>query len=504
MRGVIARNSVTKQSRGARKQTRTHGFACATRSPRRNLPLLATTLALLASVGLSGCKMLGPDFKLPFVNLPKQYPEAEVASPAPPIGAPANWWLLYSDPLLDELVATGLRNNADVRIAIERIEEAEALLREAAAVLFPEIDLNAAAGRSRSSTRTGTLPLLSAPIRNNFQLGVTTSFELDFWGRLRRAQEAARAQYMATRYSRDVVALTLAANIAQTYFNVRSLDAQIIVSQETLIAAEDSLDIARKRAQAGVTSDLDVNQSAANRAQIGAQLTDLRRQRAVSVHQLAVLTGVLEVDVPAGDVRQVPSPPIPPAGLPSTLLERRPDIREAAATLESANAQIGVARAAQFPTLSLTGSLGVQSRELSTLFSPGAQIWSIALGALGPIIDWGRYQARTEQAEARARQAALSYEKTAQTAFREVSDALSNVRYSAEAEQDLRDRVDQARNALRLSTLRYESGYSAYLEVLDAQRTLNDAQLALVRNRQQYLAFTVDLMNALGGGWVPY
>src|SRR4029079_4899402 len=155
-------------------------------------------------------------------------------------------------------------------------------------------------------------------------------------------------------------------------------------------------------------------------------------------------------------------------------------------------------------TLSLTGTFGAQSRDLSTLFTPGARIWSVAVGALGPIIDWGRYQARTEQAEARARQAAITYEKTTLTALREVSDALSNVRLSADTEQDLRDRVDSARNALRLSTLRYQSGYSAYLEVLDAQRTLNDAQLALVRNRQQYLGFTVDLMNALGGGWVPY
>jgi multidrug efflux system outer membrane protein len=461
-------------------------------------------MTLLLSASLSGCKMLGPDFKLPFINLPKKYPEPEVASPAPPIGAPANWWLLYGDPMLDDLVATGLKNNTDVRIAIERIEEAEALVREAAAALFPQIDASGAASRSRVSQRTGTQPLLSPVIRNNFQLSVSTSFELDFWGRLRRAQEAARAQYMATRYSRDVVALTLTATIAQTYFAIRSLDAQIIVSEESLRAAEESLDIAQKRAQAGLTSDLDVNQSAANRAQLAAQLKDLQRQRAATVHQLGVLTGLLDVEVPPGDVRQLPLPPVPPAGLPSALLERRPDIREAEATLQSANAQIGIARAAQFPTFSLTGAFGFQSRELSTLFSPGAKIWSIGVDALGPILDWGRYQARTEQAEARARQAALTYEKTAQTAFREVSDALSNVRYSAEAEQDLRERVDQARNALRLSTLRYESGYSAYLEVLDAQRTLNDAQLALVRNRQQYLAFTVDLMNALGGGWVPY
>jgi multidrug efflux system outer membrane protein len=309
---------------------------------------------------------------------------------------------------------------------------------------------------------------------------------------------------MATRYASDVVALTLAAGIAQTYFNLRSLDAQIVVSLETLKAAEESLDIARSRAQAGVVSDLDVFQADSNRAQIASQLTELRRQRQATLHQLGVLTGALDLELPQGDVRQLPTPPLPPAGLPSTLLERRPDIREAEATYAAANAQIGVARAQQLPTISLTGALGVQSRELSTLFSTGAGFWSLGVNAIGPVLDWGLYKARTEQAEARARQAALTYEKTAQTAFREVADALSNVRLAADAEQDLRDRVSSASSTLKLANLRYTSGYSAYLEVLDAQRTLNDAQLALVRNRQQYLVYTVDLMNALGGGWMPY
>ena len=459
--------------------------------------LLATTLLL------SACT-LGPNFKLPFFDFPKKFSEPEVAT-GQPLVVPANWWRLYGDAELDRLVSVGLARNADVRLAVARIEEAEAFMREAAAAsLFPEITGNADASRARSSTRTGTLPASAAPLRNNFELAASTSFELDFWGRLRRIREAARAQYVATRYSHDVVALTLAAGIAQAYFNVRSLDAQIVVSQETLTAAESSLDIATKRAQAGYVSDLDMNQADANRSQVAAQLKDLRRLRAAAVHQLGVLVGELDLDVKPGDIRQLPSPPLPPAGLPATLLERRPDIREAAATYEAANAQIGAARAAQFPTFSLTGALGVQSRELSTLFSSGAGIWSIGLGVVGPIFDSGRYAARTEQAEARAQQSAISYEKTAQTAFREVADALSNVRLAADAEADLTHRVEQARNALRLSTLRYDSGYSAYLEVLDAQRTLNDAQLAHARNRQQYLGFTVDLMNALGGGWSPY
>ncbi len=275
-------------------------------------------LAILVLPFLVSACTLGPDFKLPFLNFPKSFPERDVATAAAPLAPPANWWILYSDPVLDKLVATGLQDNTDVRIAIARLEEAEAFMREVdAASILPQIDGNVAAGRSRSSTVTGALPSSAAHIRNNFQLSASTSFELDFWGRLRRTREAARAQYAASSYARDVVGLSLAANIVQTYFTLRALDAQILVSGETLTAAIDTLDIARKRAEAGFVSDLDVHQSEANRAQLASQLTDLRRQRAAAVHQLGVLTGVPDLQITAGDLRALPSPPLPPAGLPS-------------------------------------------------------------------------------------------------------------------------------------------------------------------------------------------
>jgi multidrug efflux system outer membrane protein len=465
---------------------------------------MRAVIALALSAALSGCMLLGPNYQRPTFKLPRFFggSDEKVASAAPaPLSVPADWWRLYQDRTLDELVTAGLKNNADIRRAVARVEEVEAVLREANTTFLPEIDANVNASRAQSSTRTGTLPPNTPAIRNNILLSATTSFEVDFWGRLRRIRESARADYVGSTYARDVVGLTIAASIAQTYFSVRSIDAQIALSEETLKASAESVELTRRRERAGVVSGLDVSQAEANRAQLAAQIKDLRRQRAVAVHQLGVLSGVLDVSIPTADLRDLPSPPLPPPGLPSELLERRPDVRQAEQTLAAATAQIGVARAAQFPTLSITGQLGVQSRELSTLFSPGATIWSIGAGALGPVLDWGRFAARTQQAEARARQAEAAYEKTAQTAFREVSDALSNVRLAADTEQDLRDRVEQARNIFRLSTLRYDSGYSAYLEVLDAQRTLNDAQLALVRNRQAFLNYTVDLMNALGGGW---
>lgn len=457
------------------------------------------TLAL--GLALGGC-MMGPDYRRADIELPAGYPETNPGAAAAMI-VPADWWLLYRDAMLDQLVKAGLEKSSDVRIAVARIEEARALLREADATLLPEIDANLAAGRSRSSTRTGTLPAGANAVRSNFLASANTSFELDFWGRLRRLQESARAQYMSSRYAHDVVALTLTANIVQTYFTIRSLDAQIIVSAETLKSAEDSADIARQRAQAGLVSDLDVYQAEGNRAQFASQIKDFQRLRAVAVHQLGVLTGMPGLEVAAGDL-QLPTPPLPPAGLPSTLLERRPDVRQAEADSMAANALIGVARASRFPTFSLTAGIGSQSAELSNLFSSGAGIWSVGLGAIGPIIDWGKHAARSEQAEARARQSALLYEQSVRNAFREVSDALSNVRISADADNDYRNRVEQGQNALRLAKQRYESGYSAYLEVLDAQRTLNTAQLAHTVNRRAFLGYTVDLMNALGGGWTDY
>jgi len=464
------------------------------------IPGRALAIACTALV-LGGCAAVGPDYQRPAFDLPSAYPESDVAGQ--PLAVPVDWWTLYRDPTLDKLVSAGLKDNTDVRLAIARLEEAEALVREAGATLLPEIDLNADAGRSRTSTRAAPLAAGAKRVRNNFLLSANTSFELDFWGRLRRARESVRAQYIASTYARDVVGLTLAAGITQTYFTVRSIDAQIVASRQSLQAAVDSFDIARQRAQAGVASDLDVNQADTLRAQIAAQITELQRQRAVAVHQLGVLTGTLSLAVEEGDLRVLPMPPLPPAGLPSTLLERRPDVRQAEAEFAAANADIGVARAAQLPTFSLTGALGTQSQALGTLFASGAGIWSIGIGVVGPILDWGRYEARTQQAEARAKQAAANYEKTAQTAFREIADALSNVRLAGDAERDLQTRLDRAANTLKLATQRYQSGYSAYIEVLDAQRSLNDAQLALIRNRQSYLGYTVDFMNALGGGWVP-
>lgn len=447
---------------------------------------------------LAGCAARGPDYRRPAVDLPKTYPAGTEAGSAAAVEAA--WWKLYGDPALDRLVASTLERNADIRLAVARIEEADANLREVGAAFLPEIDLGTATSRTRSSTTTA-IPIIRA-IRNNVRVTASTSFELDFWGRLRRAQEAARAQALGTRYAKDVVTLSLAGLASQAYFSLRSLDTQIALTSETLAVRGEFLDMVRRRAAGGIASDLDVNQALAARADAATQLRDLQRQRTLVEHQLGTLAGKLDLALPnAATLLALPVPPIPPLGLPSALLERRPDIRQAEQQLVSANAQIGVARAAMLPTISLTSSYGGDSRALSTLLDSGSRIWSLGFGLALPIFDWGRLAARADAAESRAHQSLAGYQKAIETAFREVADGLTNLEQTTATEEDLQVRATAARNVLRLARARYEAGYSAYLEVLDAQRTANDAELAVVRNRQNRLSASVELMKALGGGW---
>ena len=453
--------------------------------------MMRRVLACALALALGGC-MVGPDYHRPDFGVPGEYNGAGAASGA--IRVPQQWWTLYNDPTLDDLVQSGLQRNADVKLAAARVEEAEAVAAQARAAFFPEVNAQAGATRSRT-LQFGTLSLFNA--------GLSTSFELDVWGKLRRAERSVRDELLASRYGEDTVALTLAATIARSYFALVSLDTQYAAADENLRAANDSYDLAKKRLAGGVGSALDVYQAGALVTAGAAQLKEIARQRAAVQHQLGVLTGRLDVVVPVKSLDALPIPPRPPAGLPSQLLERRPDVRQAEEQLAAATERIGVARADQFPTLSLTGSFGTQSTDLDKLFSGSSKVWSIGAGLLGPVFDAGLYAARTRQAEAQAHQAEATYQRSVENAFRDVSDALSNVKAAADTEKDLGERLKQAREALRLAELRYRTGYSAYLEVLDATRTLNSAQLDYIRNRQNYLSYTVDLMNALGGGWKP-
>ena len=448
---------------------------------------------------LAGCTTVGPDYQRPEMPLPAEYPAAaEKAEPQ----IPPEWWKLYADAELDALVAEVRSRNADLRIAAAQVEEAEAVMRQAYAALFPEVNASFARTRSRVGSLTSPPPIAGQPLeRDDARLVASTSYEIDFWGRYRRADEAARAGLLGTQLAREVVALTLGSLTAQTYFGLRSLDAQIVVLDNSLKLRRDSLDIARARAASGLASELDVHQAQGALSDALVQRRDAVRVRALLERQLAQLSGRLDLKVVGGDLFALPVPPTPPVGLPSSLLERRPDIRVAEQNMIGANALIGVARAARFPTVSLTGFLGGQSSAVEDIASSG--VWSIGLGVAMPLFDAGRRAAVEEQQAARYRQSLAAWQRSVEGAFREVSDALVNLQETSASEADLLERVQAARNALELSQIRYESGYSPYLEVLDAQRTANDAELAFVRNRQARLAFSVDLMKALGGGWTP-
>jgi multidrug efflux system outer membrane protein len=448
---------------------------------------------------LAGCTTVGPDYQRPEKPLPEEF-----SGPAAP-GEPdiqADWWTLYGDATLNELIASAHASNADLRIAAAQVLEAEAVVRQTHAALFPEVTGSFTRTRSRIGTLTQPPPVSTAPLeRNDARLVASTSFEIDFWGKFSRADQAAQASLLGTRLAREVIGLTVGGLTAQTYFGVRSLDAQIAALDTTIRARRESLEIARARAASGLAPELDVYQAQSALADALVQRREAGRQRALLERQLGQLSGKLDLKLAGGDLFSLPVPPTPPAGLPSSLLERRPDIRAAEQSMVAANAQIGVARAARFPTVTLTGFFGGQSAAVEDIVSSG--VWGLGVGIAAPLFDSGRRAAIEEQAAARYQVTVASWQRSVEGAFREVSDALVNLEEARHSEADLLARVEAARNALELSRIRYESGYSPYLEVLDAQRTANDAEIAFVRNRQARLAFSVDLMRALGGGWKP-
>ncbi len=427
--------------------------------------------------------------------MPSLWPRRASPRRCPPSGGRSS-----TTPELNALVDEAQKHNTDLQQAVARVEQAEAITRQATAAQYPSVDLDGSASRGRTSELAG---LPGAGTNNNFRLAAVSSFELDFWGKLRRASEAARAEALASAYGREVVRQTVVGLVAQTYFSLRSLDEQIVITRETLASRQEGERLLAMRLEGGASSRLDFDQAQVLRVDASIQLRELERQRALAQSQMALLTGQPGVAVATGMVRGLPMPPVPPAGLPSSLLERRPDVRQAEQFLASANAQIGVARAAMFPSVTLTGLFGGESLELSDLLKSRARIWSLGFGLTLPIFDAGLRQAQTEQAEAFQREALAAYQGAVQAAFRDVADALTNLRAGREQQADVELNEKANLSALESAQLRYDSGYSAYLEFLDAQRTSNVARLLTIRNRENQLIATVVLFKALGGGWLP-
>lgn len=469
---------------------------CNQRNNRQKLKLRFIGLSV-AVVLMSGCKTVGPDYQRPEVSLPANYVEGlnhanhTIAT---------DWWTHYQDPILNDLVSQALVNNSNIKLAVARIEEAQALANEIGAASLPQVDLNGVANRSRV-TESGANEVSNNP-RNLYRAQLATTFEIDFWGKLIRAKESVRAQVLAGQYAKDTVALSLTGLVASHYLTLRSLDTQISVTQANIKTRDESLALTRRRLEGGVASILEVHQAEAAVSILSAQLAELTRLRAQNLHQLAVLTADLNLALAqVGGDQQLPIPPTPPAGLPSSLLEARPDVAQAEAQMVAANANIGVAKAALYPTISLTALFGVESMELADVLKSASRIWTGGLSLYLPIFDSGKRNARVDQASAKQKQALASYEGAVQNAFREVNDALVDLRQQTARETALNASQQSAKKALEIAENRYQSGYSAYLDVLDAQRVYNETSIAFIQSRQARLLASVALFKALGGGW---
>lgn len=446
---------------------------------------------------LTSCGLIGPDYKRPEINFPNTYHQ-EIAKDNVDTNLNA-WWKLYQDPILNELMDKALVKNTDIKMAIARVEQSDAYLREVGAALIPEISLASQGSRTKSTT-TGAFSF-GKPIKKDYLVRLGTSFELDFWGKLRRAKESARAEYIASRFSKDTVELSLQSLITSNYILLRSIDSQKLTLKANVKYREENLTLTRKRLESGLVSALDVYQAEAAFNNISAQLSDLTRQREIVFNQLSVLSGDMNLKISEMPEEEQMTIPIPPSGLPSSLLESRPDVREAEQVMIAANANIGIAKAALFPTISLTANFGVQSAALNNLNRSGSDIWSSGLSLSLPIFDSGRVRAKIDQATAKQKEALSYYESSIQNAFREVNNALVALKEYTDQENDLKLTQDAAKKAMDISSNRYKAGYSSYLEYLDAQRIFNDASIAYIQKRQLRFIASVELFKSLGGGW---
>ena len=458
---------------------------------------LATLLVIAG--WLAGCAV-GPDYKRPEVLTPKDWrngPEARDSL------GDLGWWQLFKDPALHELITTAVVANRDLQVAVARVLDSRARLGVARAAQFPQVNASGSYEYTRPFSKNSPMAQGAEIFTgDDWQAGMDLTFELDLWGRLRRGTEAARAELLASEETRRVVLMTLVADVARTHFDLLELDDELEIARRTLQTRQASLELQRRRFGQGLSTQLDVERAEAEVAVAAGTVPDLERRIVQTENGLSVLLGRNPGPIARGtplDGQRLP--PEVPAGLPSALLERRPDIRQAEQTLVAANARIGMAKAEYFPKISLTGMLGVESVSLSDLFTGGSRFWSIGPTMTVPLFTAGRTSNTVKGFEARQQQAATQYLQTIQQAFREVEDALVFHRKVREIRTERERRVAATRRALSLATLRYERGLSTQLDVLDAQRQLFIAELDLASTTRDQLTAVVQLYKALGGGW---
>jgi outer membrane protein, multidrug efflux system len=455
-------------------------------------------IALAVSLAASGC-LTGPDYRRPPVAAPDAFRGAAASDAAAPSSlADQRWSQLFEDQVLQALIRTALEHNDDVRLAAARILEAQAQLGITRADQFPSVSAGVDVLAQRPSAALGFPKATVGAI----EVQASAAWELDFWGKFRRATESARAQLFADEWSRRAVVSTLVSQIASGYFGLRALDAELDISQRTLASRQESLKLARARESGGITSMLDVREAEQLVYSAAGEIATLEREIAQQENFLSLLAGGNPGPIARGQalIDQPHQPDVPP-GLPSALIERRPDIQRAEQQLVAANAQIGVARAAYFPQIALTGSGGFESTALAALFSGANVIWTAAAAAAQPIFTAGRTRSQVALAEARRTEAVIAYQQTVRQAFREVSDALTGYRKLREFREQQALLFGAAQDARRLAGIRYEGGATSYLEVLDADTRLFEAELGLAQAQLGERAALVEIYRALGGGW---
>jgi len=456
-------------------------------------------ISSLLVLTLFGC-MVGPNYRRPAVETPQTWRfEEKKAKEA----VNTAWWEQFDDPVLNELIQTSLKENKDVKITSARVEEFLGRYRTTRAALFPQANSDASAGRSRSTER-GSFPLPPSAENpaDNYQIFLNGSWEIDLWGKLRRATEASRADLLSTEEGRRTVILTLVTSVAGAYVKLRDLDTQFEIAKRTAKSREESYRLFQMRFREGVISELELNQVKSEYEQALSIIPFLEKTIAQQENALSVLLGRNPGSISRGKTIDEFLLPSVPAGLPSDLLANRPDIRRAEQDLIAANARIGVAKSLYFPAISLTGSFGRESTQLSELFSGPAKVWSFTGPLTAPIFTGGSIRGQVKSAEAIQQQALLRYQQSIQTAFREVEDALIDQKRSREQLEIQAEQVESLRNSARIARLRFDNGYTSYIEVLDAERSLFNAELTHAQTKGVLFQALVNLYKAMGGGWV--
>ena len=450
---------------------------------------------IVLSCTLTAC--LGEPYSRPDLAVPSQYRFSMVQTQG---AADTLWWTRFGDPALDALVAEALANNEDVRIAAARVDEYYGAKVTTRAPLFPAIGYTGSAGKEQRSELVygpGSDEALSFS-----NAGLAASWEIDVWGRVRNLTAAADADWRATEADRRAAVLSLVSAVTSGYITLLSLDDQLATSQRTLASRRQALDVFEKRYKGGVISKVELSQARSQYEVAAAAVPVLQQQIAQQENALAVLVGRNPGPIARGQPLIALGTPVVPAGLPSEILTQRPDVVAAEQSLIAANARVSAARALYFPTISLTGLLGFASLDLDDLFDSGSDTWNYAGSVTGPIFQGGAVLGVNKQAEAQRAQLLAYYEKTVQRAFADVDDALIATQKTTERNAAQRRQVEALRDYARLSRKRYEGGYSSYLEVLDAEASLFNAELLYSQGQRERLLAHVDLYKALGGGWV--